>query len=156
MDEIKNDVGTGNEGNTPEVPLDKMVKNAIYEAEAEKKSMPTPETARLTYSAYADMKPCPSSIYAPVSEWGYALMLVLCSIPVLGFVISIILAATAKKLARRRLAISFIIVNAILLIVLGTAVLVCVLALKIDIIESIRQFLVYLADLFGSWADLIK
>lgn len=155
MDDIKNDVGTGNEESTPEAPLDEIVKNTILDAEAEKRSMPTPETARLTYSAYADMKPCPTSIYAPMSEWGYALMLVLCSIPALGFVLSIIFAATAKNLARRRLALSFIIVNAVFLIVFGVAVLVCVLALKIDIIESIRQLLVYLADLFGSWASLI-
>lgn len=161
MDDIKNDEKTVAEkaaeaDATVEAPLSEIVKNTVLEAEAEKKAMPAPETARLTYSAYADMKPCPTSVYAPMNEWGYALMLVLCSIPVLGLVISIIFAAAAKKLARRQLALSFIIINALFIAVLGIAALVCVLALKIDLLVHLRQLLTYLEGLFGSWASLIK
>lgn len=65
------------------------------------------KTARLQYSAYSDMCPAPKSYYAPISPVSYTWMMVLFSIPVIGFFIAIIYASTANKLAKRNFAFGY-------------------------------------------------
>lgn len=79
------------------------------------------KTARLQYSAYSDMCPAPKSYYAPISPAAYTWMMVLFSIPVIGFFIAIIYASTANKLAKRNFAFGYMILVMILVTICAIA-----------------------------------
>ncbi len=98
------------------------------------KAAPRPETARLIYSAYAEMRPAPSSKYAPMGVPGYIAMLAVTAIPAVGFVIAAVLALASKKVARRRLCAAVVILRAVLFALLAAAAAVLVLVYKVDLI----------------------
>ena len=79
------------------------------------------KTARLQYSAYSEMCPSPKSYYAPISPLSYTWMMVLFSIPVIGFFIAIIYASTANKLAKRNFAFGYMMLVMILVTICAIA-----------------------------------
>lgn len=98
--------------------------------------LPSPKTARLSYCAFADMRPAPGSKYAPMGLFGYIAVLVATSIPVVGFIAAAIIALSSKKLACRRLALAILLIKTFILVVLGTFIIIC-LSLWGDIIFSV-------------------
>lgn len=103
-------------------------------------TLPPPKTARLTYSAYADMRPSPKSKYAPMGLGGYVLMLLAAVIPVFGFIVSVIVACASKKLARRRLALAIIIVSALLAALAAAAALTAQYVFDVDVLGYVTSF----------------
>lgn len=101
--------------------------------------IPGPETARLVYSAYAEMRPSPGSKYAPMGLFGYILILLATSVPVVGFIAAVVVAIVSKKLARKRLAASIAIIRAVLFALLGIAAAVAVLAFDFDIASQLSS-----------------
>ncbi len=123
------DVSTVNEES-----LKAIVDGEIAEAKAKNDAMPSPQTARLTYSAYADMKPCRESVYSPLGVRNYIGILLLSAIPVLGFVIAVIYALAAKNVARHRLAVAIVILKTILITLVVAAVLVMLFVFELDML----------------------
>ncbi len=115
------------------------VRSAAEEAKLEKLSMPSPKTARLSYSAYSDMRPDKSSVYAPASIGAYLGLILLTSIPVMGFIVAVIFACAAKRLAVKRLMIAVIVSQLVLLTAIAVFVCVSVFALKIDLIAYLKE-----------------
>ncbi len=107
---------------TPET-VKEDIRLAALEAEAEKRSMPKPAAARLTYSAYSDMRPDDGSIYAPIGIWSYIGMIILFGIPVIGYICSIIYSFAAKKLARKRFAIAVFVIKTVSLLLIAASVI---------------------------------
>ena len=121
--------------------LKAIVKSETAAAEAEKRAMPSPETARLTYSAYADMKPCRESVYSPIGVFNYIGILLLTGIPAVGFIIAVIYAFASKKLARRRIATAIVVLQAILFALIGAAVAVAIFVFDVDILATLNAFI---------------
>lgn len=102
---------------------------------------PKPETARLIYSAYAEMRPAPSSKYAPMGMLGYIAMLAVTAIPVVGFIIAAVVAFASKKLARKRLCAAVVILRAVLFALLAAAAAVLIFVYDIDILGRVSSLL---------------
>lgn len=118
-----------------EESLKAIVDGEIAEAKAKNDAMPSPQTARLTYSAYADMKPCRESVYSPLGVMNYIGILLMTAIPVLGFIIAVIYALAAKNVARHRLATAIVILQTILISLTVAAVLVALFVLELDVMS---------------------
>lgn len=123
MNENVNNTETEKTEELTKEDLREMIKLTELEAEEEKRSIPKPETARLTYSAYSDMRPVKSSVYAPIGIFNYIGMLLLFDIPVIGFIASLIYTCAAKKLARKRFAAAVLILKVIGLVLLSAFVI---------------------------------
>lgn len=126
--------------------LHEMVKSASEEAKLEKLAMPSPKTARLTYSAYADMRPANTSVYAPARTGTYFWLLVLTSIPVIGYIIAVIAACASKKLAVKRFLTAVIMAQTLILLVIAALVCVAVFAYKIDLVGYFKEILPLLKE----------
>lgn len=104
--------------------LREMIEMTELEAKEEKRNMPSPRSARLTYSAYSDMRPCKDSIYSPVGILSYTGMLILFGIPVIGLFASIIFACISKKLAVKHLSAAVLIIKIVSVLLLTAFVLI--------------------------------
>lgn len=124
--------------------LHEIVRNASEEAKSEKLAVPSPKTARLAYSAYSDMRPAESSVYAPAGTGAYFWLLILTSIPVIGFIIAVIVACASKKLAVKRFLTAVILVQTLMLLVIAALVCVAVFAFRIDLIGCFEAMLPHL------------
>ena len=113
----------------------------LPEDEAPERPRPKPETARLIYSAYAEMRPAPSSKYAPMGIFGYIAMLAVTAIPVVGFIIAAVTALASKKLARRRLCAAVVILRAVLFALLAAAAAILIFVYKVDILGRVSSLL---------------
>lgn len=109
-------------------------------AEAKPEALPSPKTARLTYSSYAEMRPSPSSKYAPMSLGGYILMLIIALIPGVGFIASAIIACSSKKLARQRLALAIVLITTVLIVILGALAFVVIYVFDVDVVGEVISF----------------
>lgn len=99
--------------------------------EAELKKEKEPATARLIYSAYSDMKPSPSSKYAPVSVAAYVLLYIIGAIPAVGLVASLIIALLSKKVAYRRASAALFIFELALAVILAAAFILSVYVIHV-------------------------
>lgn len=126
--------------------LHEMVKTAAEEAKLEKLAMPSPKTARLSYSAYSDMRPAKDSVYAPARTGAYFWLLLLTAIPVIGFVIAVIVAFASKKLAVKRFMTAVIMAQTLILLAIAALVCVAVFAFKIDLIGYFTEILPLLKE----------
>lgn len=104
--------------------LREMIEMTELEAKEEKRNMPSPRSAHLTYSAYSDMRPCKDSIYSPVGIFSYAGMLILFGIPVIGLFASIIFTCASKKLAVKHLSAAVLIIKIVSVLLLTVFVLI--------------------------------
>ena len=95
--------------------------------------LPSPKTARLLYCAFSEMRPSPESKYAPMSLFGYIVMLAATSVPVAGFIAAAIVACVSKKLARKRLALAVVLIRTFLIVVSGAALAVAMLVFDLDL-----------------------
>lgn len=102
--------------------------------------LPSPKTARLSYCAFAEMRPSPKSRYAPMSIPGYIAVLVLTAIPAAGLIIAAVLSIASKKVARRRLAIAILLIQTVLIAAAGTLVIVS-LCLDVDFYGMLLSFI---------------
>lgn len=128
--------------------LHEMIKQASEEAKLEKSAAPSPKTARLSYSAYSDMRPSKDSVYAPVGIFSYFGLLILTAVPVIGFIAAIVFAFAAKKLAFKRLATAVIAVQTLFLLVTAIAIIVAVFVLGVDPLDCVGSTLDFLKDYF--------
>lgn len=126
--------------------LHEMVKSAAEEAKLEKLAMPSPKTARLAYSAYSDMRPAKTSIYAPARTGTYFWLLLLTAIPVIGFIIAVIVAFASKKLAVKRFMTAVIMAQTLILLMIAAIVCVAVFAFKIDLIGYFKEIVPLLKE----------
>lgn len=104
--------------------LREMIEMTELEAKEEKRNMPSPRSARLTYSAYSDMRPCKDSTYAPIGIFSYVGMLILFGIPVIGLFASIIFTCASKKLAAKHLSAAVLIIKIVSVLLLAVFVLI--------------------------------
>lgn len=128
--------------------LHEMIKKASEEAKLEKSTAPSPKTARLSYSAYSDMRPSKDSVYAPVGIFSYFGLLILTAVPVIGFIAAIIFAFAANKLAVKRLSTAVIAVKTLFLLAVAVILTVFVFVLGIDPIDCVKSTLDFLKDYF--------
>ncbi len=115
------------------VRLHELVRTASEEAKLEKLSMPSPKTARLSYSAYSDMRPDNGSIYAPAKTGTYFWLIVLTAIPVIGFIAAAIIAFASKKLAVKRFLTAVLLAQVLVLVIIAALVCVGVFVFKLDL-----------------------
>ncbi len=126
--------------------LHEMIKQASEEAKLEKSTAPSPKTARLSYSAYSDMRPSKDSVYAPVGIFSYFGLLILTAVPVIGFIAAIIFAFASKKLAVKRFATAVIAVQTLLLLAVAVIISVSVFVLGINPIDCVKATFDFLKD----------
>ena len=112
----------------------------VDETAEPKTPLPSPKTARLAYSAYAEMRPSPSSRYAPMSLFGYIALLVPALIPVIGLIVCAITACASKKVARRRLALAIVLIHAFIIIAAGIAAAVFIYVLDVDVFGAVMSY----------------
>lgn len=110
-----------------------LLEDDVSAVRAAQRRIPSPAVARLTYSAYAEMRPSPASKYAPMGIWGYIALLFFTAIPVVGFIAAAVVALVSKKLARKRLAAAVVILRAVLFALLAAAAIVAVAVFHVDL-----------------------
>ncbi len=121
------------EDKTDEDEDDALLEDDVSAIRAAQRKIPSPAVARLTYSAYAEMRPSPASKYAPMEIWGYIALLFFTAIPVAGFIAAVVVALVSKKLARKRLATAVVILRAVLFALLAAAAIVAVAVFHVDL-----------------------
>lgn len=129
--------------------LHEMIKQASDEAKLEKSAAPSPKTARLSYSAYSDMRPSDDSIYAPAGIFTYFWLLILASIPVIGFISAVIIAFAAKKLAIKRVATAIIAVQTLILLIVAVFVSLSVFVWETNPLDFVKDTFEFLKNYFG-------
>ncbi len=132
--------------------LHDMVKSASKEAKLERLAMPSRKTARLAYSAYSDMRPAKSSAYAPASIGTYFWLLILTSIPAIGFIAAAIFAFASKKLAIKRFTTAVLFVQVLALLIAAILVCIAVFVWKLDPIGYFNE----IAPLLEQCIDALK
>lgn len=143
ISELLSDPGIDEISETPDIQDADAQKSEPDSEELAKISepLPPPKTARLTYSAYAEMRPSPTSKYAPMGIFGYIAILLITSIPVVGFIAATVIACVSRKLACSRLATAIVLIRAFFLIVAGIVVMYLIYVLKIDVAGRIFSLL---------------
>ncbi len=136
MTEIEN----SEEMNVVNESIEELPENDVIDT-GDNQPLPEPKTARLTYCAISGMRPSPDSKYAPMSLFGYVVMLVALSLPVVGFVAAVVTAFVSRKLARRRLAAASAILHAIVFAALAAAYMIATIAFKVDIVDVLSALL---------------
>lgn len=144
MDDINELVDSESKEDEDELPMpnfDGIEKIGEVESEPKKeKCEKSPATARLIYSAYSDMKPSPSSKYAPVSVAAYVLLYIIGAIPAVGLVASLIIALLSKKVAYRRAAAALFIFELAFVVIFAVAFILSVYVLHVISIDDMMSW----------------
>ena len=126
------DDGDDEEGGTqPEAPIIKAISDDVIDIlhpgdKLHPTPRATPDLARLQYSAYADMRPAPTSKYATVGFSVYMVLMLVFGLPVIGFIVALIMALAAKRIAIRNFALGTLCYQMVILILVFAAILISI------------------------------